>query len=319
MTPEGFSTKVPGLRLAWDASCLSAYMQDPLQYSWKNIQGFRHVGFASAREWGTFYHEAVGHFEHQVHKGVPREVALRKTIKLLIPAAIEMGFPIRGEKGDAAKRSVYTLVRSLIWFEAEYRDRPLPPLELANGRCALEYNFCLPLGMKASTGEDYLLVGNIDKIGTDADGYQYCVERKTTTTTLGPYFFTKYDPCMQTYLYDVVAAILFPKARLRGVIVEACQTAVDFTRFDRHPIERTPRQRAHWLEVIKYWIKRAEQDALDNSWDRAINSEGGFASVFKDVQRRDPSVWTAMLRTELSREPLWNPLVPRPPLLGDDE
>ena len=317
MDSAGFSPQVPGLCLVWDASRLAGYMKDPLAYYWHSVLGYRTTGFASARDWGTLYHEATALFEKMVFGGSDREMALKVTVKRLVIAAIETGFPLRGGKGKEAARTVETLVRALVWFETEYRERPLAPLPLKDGTPALEYNWVLPLGLKARTGEDYLLAGNIDKIGTDDDGHQYAVERKTTTTTLGKFFFSQYDPGMQTYMYDVACAALFPDASLRGVIIEACQTGVEFCRFDRHAIVRTRSQREHWVEVIKYWIRRAEQDAIDNSWGCAINTTSSFGYEMKEIQRRDPRVWESMLKTDLSREPLWNPMLRRPPLLGE--
>jgi hypothetical protein len=318
MTPEGQSSEVPGLTLVWDMSRLSAYARDPLAFYWKCILGMRSVGFSSALTWGTLYHEATGYFEKQVFYGVDRETALRDAIRKLIPAALKERMPVQGAKGDAAKRNVRTLVRALVWFEAEYRDNPMPPIALADGTPAIEFNAVVPLDMKAPTGEDYLIVVNIDKIASDDTGAQFAIERKTTTQTLGKYFFQKYDPCFQTYTYDLVCDAMFPSTRLRGVTVEACQTAVEFARFERHPIVRTPGAREHWLKVIKYWIRRAERDALDNSWFCAMNTESSsYESVYREIQRRDPKIWNSLLAVDLSREPVWNPLVKRPPLIGE--
>ncbi len=327
MNQDGFSSEVPSLCIVWDMSRLAQYAKDPLTFYWKYYKGLREGGQSWSLTWGTLYHEATAFFEKRVFAGEDRESALRETIRRAVPAAIKHRIPMgrfrndEGEwvpmTGDAAKLSVYALVRALIWFEAEYRAQPFPPICLADGTPALEFNAVMPLDMKAPTGEDYLVVVNIDKIATDDDGAQFAVERKTTKNTLDAKFFSRYDPSFQTYTYDLVCSTIFPHSRLRGVVVEACQTAVEFTRFDRHPIIRPQGAREHWLKVIKYWIKRAEADAMGDLWSTAINTEATFDNEYRRIQRRDPKVWPALLAVDLNEDELWNPMVRRPPLLGE--
>ncbi|KKL09323.1 hypothetical protein LCGC14_2567000 [marine sediment metagenome] len=232
-------------------------------------------------------------------------------------------------KSDDNKRNTYTLVRALVWYAAKYRTDVLRPVANEDG-LMIEQHFVVPMGMKTAvpwpfrsvregsmmTGptpytdpepEDYYLCGSLDEICQDEDGDQFVLERKSTTTTVADYYFLQHEPSVQIYTYDLIGSIILPTSPLRGVVVEACQTAVGFTRFERHEVTRIPEQRKHWLETIHYWVKQAEQCALSGYWP--MNPAGHtFESTARQIQRRAPSSWPALLKTDFMEQPLWNPL-----------
>jgi len=307
MNEFGFSDKVPNLRLAWDSTCLSGYMKDPLTYYWKYCIGYRDYGDTLARDFGTVWHEATGCFEQIVFAGGSRDAALAQGLQLIIQRGQELGIPAAPERGGpSSKRNLRALVRALIWWEVDTRERAWRTATNADGTPAIEVRFLVPLGAYASTGEEYMVCGSFDG-RIEVEGDFWTLERKTTAQTLGPYFWQTYDPCVQTYTYDYVSRLLYPAQKTRGVIVEGMQTGAEFARTDTHRIVRTDEQRLHWREVMLYWIRRAEQDALAGSWHHAMNPEtSSFGSVYKDIQKRDPRVWDALLRTDLELKPLWN-------------
>ena len=328
MQPNGMSSKEPSLRIAWDATALKAYMRDPLAYYWQYVQGYQSVITPAPLLWGTLWHEVTRRFKQTLYESRAKRGALApgeigelltdrdQALLIGVQEAIALATAANmndvaasGRKGDLKTRNLYTLIRSLIWWEAEYRDDDVEVVS-HEGKPLLEQHFTVPLGMKASTGEDYLLCGSWDEVVEDEDG-QFILERKSTTTTLSDYYFLQFDPDVQIYTYDLVGSFMLPDNPLKGVVVEACQTVVGFSRFMRHEVFRTPEQRKRWLATLKYWIDRAEQDALNASWTLAMNCEASiFESAYKQVQRRTPSHWKSMLESEMERRPLWNPLQP---------
>lgn len=318
MNEFGFSEKNPNLRLAWDATVLSTYMQNPLRYYWQYVQGYRSIVPATALVWGDLWHRLTASFYDLLLRGFSRDEALILTIEVGLKLAREVPrFPdwtldeisLSGKKDDHKKRNTYTLIRSLIWWEAEYRDDEMMVVKGPDDKPLLEQHFVIPLGIKAYTGEDYLLCGSMDMIVEDEDG-QFVVERKHTTRTLSSYYFSDFDPNVQVYTYDLVGSILLPQNPLKGVVVEACQTAVNFSRFGRIEVFRTPSQRADWLETIRYWIKRAEDDAKNGEF-RMNPASNEFHSIYTEIQKRDASHQLHMLESDLQRQPLWNPLDPK--------
>lgn len=308
MTPTGFSDKIPTLRLAFDATMLSQYMRDPLSYKWKYVDGWREPRAGGALNWGSLWHEGAATFDTAVLAGATRSTALADAIKFACKRGHELNVPVYGAKGDEAKRCIRSLVRALVWYEADTAHRAWRTETNANGTPAIEVRFQLPLGVYATTGEEFVLCGSFDGL-IDDGGDAWVLERKTTTSAISPFFWERYDPNMQTYLYDFVSVQLYPDKNIRGVRVEALQTGVEFCRVETHDIRRTAVQREHWKQVMLYWIRRAEQDALNDSWSLALNSESStFGSIFKDIQKRDPRMWDALLATDLEKVELWNPL-----------
>lgn len=335
MTPLGFSDKHPDLRLAWDATCLAAFMKDPLVYFWTYVRGHQSISKPRAMLWGTLWHEAIAEYRKQSDWAggegwttTPinlEDPALHKAIRFTIKRADELNLmdsPCRRE--DENRRNVYTLVRSLIWYATKYRTDWLAPVVDTDGSLMIEKHFVVPMGLKSratfvdrsvypaitAPEEDYYLCGSLDEIAQDEDGDQFVLERKSTTSTVASYYFDQHDPSVQMWTYDLIGSKIMPMSPLRGVVVEACQTAVGFTRFERHEITRTPEQRKHWLETIHYWVKQAEQCALSGYWPMNPASQT-FKSTARDIQRRSPSSWPGLLKTDFEEQPLWNPLEPK--------
>lgn len=307
MTPTGFSESIPTLRLAWDATMLSQYMKCPLTYYWKYVLGWRDDG-SDAMSWGSLWHEAVVAYEEARHGGASREEALNTALRFTTSRAGELGIAVDPEAASDNKRSVRTLIRALVWYDAQNAESAaLRPIDQETA--AFEVRFMLPLDVQAPTGEPYIICGTFDGVVRDTTDANWVLERKTTTNAIGRGYWQKYDPCMQTYLYDWAAEQLFPSLNIRGTIVEGLQTGVNFCRIERHQIARTRAMRAHWQKVMAYWINRASQDAMNDSWEIAMNPECvSYGSRFKDIQKRDARVWPAMLSADMEQRELWNPL-----------
>ena len=303
-----FSKQDPELRLVWSATTLEAYMRDPLTYYWKHVLGYVPLVQAPALVWGSLWHMATALFK-QLTEGrdavLSRDEALFVTIEKTICEAqkIDLNDIARnGKKSDINKRTMYTLIRSLIWWEANYRDDSFRTAD-TGAVCPLEQHFMVPLGIKAYTGEDYLITGVLDEIVADEDGDQFVLERKHTTQTISSYYFNNYDPSVQVYTYDLVGSLILPHNPLRGVVIESCQTAVGFSRFERHEVLRTQEQRNHWLNVLRHWIRRAEQDCTDRSWQNAMNPATTiYDSVYRDIETKSPSSWASLLKSEFTTE-----------------
>lgn len=299
-----FSKIAENLRLVWSASSLEAYMKDPLSYYWHNVLGYNDLTPKAALVWGTLWHAVTASYKDLRSRGFDRDEALGLSIVVALKLAKDRDLDVvsvNSTKRDVKTRNTYTLIRTLIWWEQKYHNDELKVVEGEDGPL-IEQHFSIPLGLKAYTGEDYVIEGYLDEIVEDEDGDQFVLERKHTIQTISSYYFYQYDPNVQTWTYDLVASVLLPMSPLQGLIVEAAQTGVGFAAFERHPISRTKEQRAHWLEVMRYWIQRAEKDAYSGTWINAMNpATTTYESKWKDIQRKTPAMWKAILETEMSR------------------
>lgn len=317
-----FSEKYPTLRLVWDATTLEALMRDPLSYYWKYVRGYRSKEPSVDLLWGTAWDKALS-FYHAEREHYDRPTALQTTITWAIEHAKKVELDqVAAESGNKArKKNLATLIRSIVWYDAEHGDYDLYEPVFTNPTTVT-----IPLDWppkKPSSsgkrkefftpdGEQYYIVGNYDQIVRDKEtGKLFVVERKTTATTISPHYWLSYDPSVQLNTYDWLAcAGQHHRLHKRsGVFIEACQTAVGFTRFATHEVLRTPQQRAHWERVMQFWIKVAEHVAVQDNWGNAMNlATQQWESTTRNIERRSPAVWEGMLQTEMVRREPWNPL-----------
>jgi hypothetical protein len=136
--------------------------------------------------------------------------------------------------------------------------------------------------------DDIWLAGHLDRLVNYAGDY-YVQDQKTTGSTLGAYYFNRYNPDNQVSLYSLAADIIY-KTPVVGVMIDAAQIAVGFTRFARGLIPRTKDQMAEWLDDAIYHIKetwRAAEHGYPMN-DKACQLYGGCE--FLEVCSKSPRV-----------------------------
>ena len=297
-----FSEDYPEMRLIWDATTLDQFMRDPLIYYWKYVLGYRERTNSIALAWGTAWDKAAARYHYNRSRITNQDEALAKTIDEAIKYSWEAGLDeiAEGTK-DHNKRNTKTLIRSLVWFDkwiGKY-DRYAPLVNQSTTRVKL-------LDIKAPCGSPYQLVANFDQVVASFDGSRRVVERKSTTKTINTYFWYDYDPSVQTNTYDLMANEQFGTS---GVIMEGLQTAVTFSRFEHHHVNRTPGQRAHWLKCIEHQIRLAEDYAIAGDWTSGMNPAcQRWDNKHRELQRVSPASWPELLEYEFERGPIWNPL-----------
>jgi hypothetical protein len=101
------------------------------------------------------------------------------------------------------------------------------------------------------------------------------------------------------------------KTPVKGVIVDAAQIAVGFSRFVRSFVFKTNDQLDEWYRDLKVFLKQAKQYAWDGYWpqnDKSCHKYGGC--IFRGICSKSPSVRDRFLESDFEvRE--WNPLIPR--------
>ncbi len=206
------------------------------------------------------------------------------------------------------RRQLSSLIRLLVAYGDDLAKSAVKPI-MHNGAPAVEVPFVFPIELDTPDGTPYMLCGWLDGL-VDLAGDHYTRERKTTTTTLGKYYFRQWNPSVQMDLYDLAGAVkAWPDADVRGVIVEAFQLGVGVCRYDRERINRTARQRAEFLQDVKAAIKTAERDALNGYYPRysSVCSMYGGCQFQELVCSVDPTQRVRHLKDDFEKRP-WNPL-----------
>ncbi len=327
--PNMFDPNLPLHQTAWDATCLSTYTTCPRKYYYSILYGWRHRRASDAINYGLKLHEALEHYDKLILADTAPASALDQTVEFALglcgeyasAAQVYSGLPKsalgRPDAGSGARtgpdtwtpwlsadnrRTPRTLVRAVIWYADQFGAGGIQPLAFGDGTPAVELSFAVPLGGL------YLLCGHMDGLATMSGRENFIRERKTTTTTLSGYYFSKFSPSTQVDTYNLVGRLLYGELNLRGTILEACQTGVTFCRFDRAIFPSSPVRDEEWLGGIRYWIEKAKQDAERNHWPQnraACDMYGGCQ--YRGICTRNEEHRDMFLRADFEQK-LWNPL-----------
>ena len=321
---------LPGtnIQFAWDSTSLGWLKTCPRLYYYSMIKGYRSRGGSVHLLFGDWYHKGLEAYDRIKSAGGDHETAVREVVAWLMKATwVRPESAVEGEQAVALPGAPWesnhnlktreTLVRSVIWYLEQFgKTDACETVQLHNGKPAVELSFRLEMdwgpgqgGNYVPSGQPYVLSGHLDRVVKFQDQF-YVMDRKTSSTTIGSYYFDQYDPDNQMSLYSMAARVIY-NTPVRGVIIDAAQIAVGFSRFTRGFTFRTEAQIEEWLGETKAWLNMAEGFALANHWpmnDKSCHQYGGC--VFRGVCSKSPEVRQKFLDTDFEVRK-WNPLEPR--------
>ena len=194
-----------------------------------------------------------------------------------------------GWESDHNFKNRDTLLRSVVWYLEEFKEDSCKTVILANDEPAVELSF------RFQVEDEIWLSGHLDRLVTYANDF-YVQDQKTTGTTLGAYYFQRFNPDNQMSLYTLAADVVW-KTPVKGVMIDAAQIAVGFTRFARGFTHRTESQRREWLDTAIYHIKETWHCHELNFWpmnDKACQLYGGCP--FLEVCSKEPRIQADFLK-----------------------
>lgn len=327
---ESPSPFLPGtnIQFAWDSTSLGYLKTCPRLYQYVMIEGWSSREDNVHLRFGQEYHTALEQFDHLRARGVAREEAIRQVVRELIIRTTDFA------PDETVKAGKYKNRASLIQLVIDYLDRfeedKSETFILQNGQPAVELSFRFELdwgpssvhtttdpfednggGLSHPINPPYLLCGHLDRV-VEFAGDRFVMDRKTTTMSLGDYYFKQFDLSNQMTLYSLAAKVVLD-APVRGVIIDAAQLLLEKPHaFERKMTYRTPDQLEEWLGDLHYLLSEAERYALDEYWpmrDTSCDKFGGCK--FRDVCGKSPQVRKKFLRTGFDQkapEERWNPL-----------
>lgn len=335
---EGPSPFLEGtaIQYAWDSTCLGWLKRCPRLYQLSMIEGWRpkdenvHLTFGirytNALE---YYHKLRAedggqNYNHDMALGLVVEKALLDT---WVPDEDPVGEDESPGPGhpwttDNTQKNRYTLLRAIIWYLDQYEHDPAVTVIAEDGTPLVERSFRMELDWGPAEGkaniartnpepQPYLLCGHLDRVVTFL-GSTFGMDHKTTKTTIGSYYFDQYEPNNQMTLYTIATRVIF-NVPIRGMIIDAIQTAVTFAEPARGVTYRTPTQLEEWLKDLRYHLDAAERYATDQYWP--MNDTACFNCSFNKhdskICAKDPAVRGAFLASHFTKEDPWNPLKAR--------
>lgn len=320
-----FSRTSPGLQLAIDSTSLGAFKTCPRWYYYTVIQGweskFENVHFV----FGLCMHEGRERYYHARARGEPHEEALRVALAYVLTKTWDTRLGRPWISTHETKNRL-TLIRTLIWYLDRFGESdPLQTIVLSNGKPAVELSFRFDTQLETKGGEHWLLCGHIDRLGRLND-HVYIDDLKTTSRTISASFFTQFTPHNQFSLYSIAGRVIWHEP-VAGLIADAVQVAVNFSRFERAMVPRSEPYLNEWFNGTSRWLQQmevcatagtaAEAAGLDpalgwpmndmscNNFSYGDGSRGGCPA--REICSRNPASREASLRTEFKRR-IWDPL-----------
>lgn len=299
-----------GFQNAWDSTSLGSFAKCPRYYQLKHLEGWQADNRSPHLIFGGVYAAALEqYFKHTAAGASPDEALLR----VIRSALIETWDHERDGDGarlpgtGAAWESTHntknrdTLIRSIVWYFGFFSDDPTTTIQLTDGRPAVELSFSLPLS------DEYLYCGHIDRL-VSYGGDTFVMDQKTTGTTITAHYFHQFSPDIQMSGYSWAGKILF-NLPISGVIIDAAQIAVGFTRFERGFVHRSAPILEEWHDNALALIdeaRRAHDSGVYRMNQTACGNYGGCE--FRDVCNRAPEHRNAVLHQGFHRAPRWDPL-----------
>jgi hypothetical protein len=308
------------IQYAVDSTSLEALKKCPRYYQYTMIDNWQLRGDAIHLRWGQEFHHAIEDYEHSRATGISHDDSVFDTIRALV-GRIEGWEPAPRTKSEELK-SKENLLRTVVWYLDHYENDAAETVILANGKPAVELSFAFELEFgpgydptnsdwRPKSDQPYLLCGHLDKV-VRFSGDLFVMDHKTTTSTPGAYFFDGFNPHNQMTVYTIASQTIM-KSPIKGVIIDAVQIAIGFSRPVRGITYRTNDQLEEWLADTQRWLRAAEGYAEEDFWpmnDTACGMYGGCR--FREVCSKSPSVRQRWLESNFTQEnERWNPLKPR--------
>ena len=280
-----FSTILPKLQLAWDSTSLGALKRCPRYYQYGIIEGYVSRGESPHLRFGSEYNNALVTFHTLRAEGMDYENAVIGCVRYLLEHTWDYALG-RPWTSDEPTKTRATLLRSVIWYLDKFAEDPLETVVHASGKPALELSFRISLDIESLTGETYMLCGYLDREVNFADS-MWITDFKTTKSALDLKYFAQYSPNNQVSQYAFAGAIISPEP-ISGIIIDAAQVGVTYTRFQRSQIPRTPPQLEEWHHDALIYIRQNEAYIENDYWpqnDTSCVSGDTIVSVARGARR----------------------------------
>lgn len=327
MTPSHFRN---GVQYAFDSSTLKEVQACARKYKYRYIDGWRHKRKSVHLLFGGWYAKALETYYKLVARGVTSDDAICDIVLQCMRDTWEHrldenGAPIADSgapwMSPHPAKTRENLIRSIVWYLEEFGPNDnAKTVILSDGKPAVEYSFQLEVD------NGIVLAGHIDRL-VEYGGAVMVTDQKTSGSTIGSYFFDQFSPETQMSMYTFAGKIIYSMP-IQGVLIDAAQIAVGFTRFERGMTYRTDSQLDEWYEgilqdiaVVQNYTRRAVENAsiiegkmvLDDRYfpmnPSSCDKYGGCE--FRGICSKAPEVRAMWLAGEFEKQPLWNPLEKR--------
>lgn len=287
-------------QFAWDATSISLAMTCPRKYEYTMLQQIQPRERSVHLIFGGFYAEALEHFYKYRAEGLSLEDALVRVVRETMIATWGEDGPIQFAHNAKTRHS---LIRTIVWYVDQFgeeNENTIQTYHLSNGKPAVELSFSLDIT------EDVLFCGHLDRVVTYA-GDLFVADQKTTGSTVSPSYFEQYKPDVQMSMYTFAGRAIL-HTPVRGVLIDAAQIAVGFTRFERAFTYRTDEELDEWAFDTLSTIKQIHSYADVGRFPRNLTACGNYGGCsFRRLCSAAPQLRDKVIELDFTQK-IWDPL-----------
>ena len=342
MTQENSSFK-DGIQYAWDSTSLK-YAESCLQlYKYKMIDNWQPLQRSPHLLFGGWYASALEHFHKLIANKMPREEAIEEVVLetliatweyepcepcngtgLVLEAPIPFTTQAEAAIGDcetcsgtgrgvslgpwASTDNLKTrenLIRTIIWYFEQFADDSCKTLTLSDGSPMVEHSF------KLEVDNGIVFCGHLDR-GVEFAGKPYIQDQKTSKSTITANYFKSFNPDTQiSGMYPFAGRAIF-HIPFRGMMIDAAQIAVGFSRFERGFIPVDESSLNEWYDDSMYRIEEVNLAVKNNYFPRNRSSCSKYAGCeFREICSKSPHVRPNFLKANFIQGSPWDPMKSR--------
>ena len=310
-----FSKILPCLQTSWDSVSTGVFKTCPRKYQYEIIQGWQPKGENIHLSFGIYYHAALEEYDKALSAGAAHEEAARKVVQYILnlgtrtKAGVWVPWDTNPEHKDYRLKNRASLLKACVWYMEHFKDDSAKTIQLANGKPAVELSFSLGLQATASTNEEFIYCGHIDRL-VEFGAMTFVLDRKTTKSTLGDYHHAQFNPNTQITGY-IFAAQTVTKHPAKGAIIDAVQLMISGIRFGRSLTYRTEDQLSEWLVGMFALFQAAETCAQSQFYPMNETACGNYGGCpFRKVCGADEHVREHHLKSDFILR-RWDPMIAR--------
>lgn len=303
-----------GVQFGWDQTSIKLAEECLYKYKLRMIDGWRPRGISVHLFFGGVYASALEHFHKHRAAGVDFDQALELVVREALVGTWRYELDDKGKAipgtgepwtSDHNTKTRENLIRTIVWYFEHFKDDPCTTVILSSGQAAVEHSFQLPVD------NGIIFSGHLDRL-VDFGHKIYIQDQKTTGSTITPRYFSNYSPDDQiTGMYPFAGRAIF-KLPVKGVMIDAAQIAVGFSRFERGFVFTDDASLDEWYDDAMFHIETAQAATRAGHFPKNRTSCHKFAGCeFRDVCSRSPHVREQFLKAEFEKGHRWDPLEAR--------
>jgi hypothetical protein len=305
-----------GVQFAWDGTSLGLASECARKYYYRMIKNVVPKTTSVHLLFGGIYASALEHFYQLRAQGSSVKDA---TVAVVQKAMIDSWEHPRSPEGDRLpggkpidflddKKTRINLIRTIVWYLAEFGDETnaaMTTYTLASGKAAVELSFALEMS------DDILYCGHLDRVVEFGD-HLYWMDQKTTSSTIGKYFFDSFRMSNQFIGYSWAGSIILGSP-VRGGIIDGAQIAINFSRFERGFFSVTKARIDEWLDNALWIIEQTRSLTALRKWPMNLTACNNYGKCpYQSICSADPAIREMIIQSDFVQpEKAWDPLTPR--------